>query len=274
MFYSVQGYTHTRAFSALTLLVGRQEGHPACKNRVVRYWHGYLSGARCRWFAHGPADATVTPSSLARVKSSIVYLSAAGLRRLSLKKVAKKMWVVVVVVVRWYTRIAGRSLVCLFMFVRCDPNPCEHLGICSQDFDQFYCDCGATGYTGAVCHICECSRVAFLVTVNHVRDALSVELDSYNIQQRWVGVQLHQAIPSWTLPNSQKFLGIMPLQAYDPDDFFAIAEWSPFCISASGSVLIIVIITSGQSNLTTCCIAIAHRRFSGICQVAPVCTLT
>ena len=32
------------AFSALTLLVGRQEGHPACKKlRVVGYWHGYLS---------------------------------------------------------------------------------------------------------------------------------------------------------------------------------------------------------------------------------------
>jgi len=30
-------------FSALTLLVGQQEGHPACKNR-----HGYLSGARCK----------------------------------------------------------------------------------------------------------------------------------------------------------------------------------------------------------------------------------
>jgi len=33
------------AFSALTLLVERQEGHPACKKRVVGYWHGYLSGA-------------------------------------------------------------------------------------------------------------------------------------------------------------------------------------------------------------------------------------
>jgi len=32
-------------FSALTLLAGRQEGHPACKNWVVRYWHGYLTGA-------------------------------------------------------------------------------------------------------------------------------------------------------------------------------------------------------------------------------------
>ena len=30
------------AFSALTLLVWQQEGHPACKNWVVRYWCGYL----------------------------------------------------------------------------------------------------------------------------------------------------------------------------------------------------------------------------------------
>jgi len=36
------------AFSALTLLVGQQEEHPAYKNLVVRYWHGYQSGARCK----------------------------------------------------------------------------------------------------------------------------------------------------------------------------------------------------------------------------------
>jgi len=36
------------AFSALMLLVGRQEGHPACKKRVVGCWRGCLSGARCR----------------------------------------------------------------------------------------------------------------------------------------------------------------------------------------------------------------------------------
>ena len=47
------------AFSALKLLVGRQEGHPACKNRVVECWRGYLSGARCR-LAYGPADAIAT----------------------------------------------------------------------------------------------------------------------------------------------------------------------------------------------------------------------
>ena len=47
------------SFSALTLLVGRQEGHPACKNWAVRCWRGYLSGARCR-LAYGLADATAT----------------------------------------------------------------------------------------------------------------------------------------------------------------------------------------------------------------------
>ena len=30
---------------ALTLLDGRHEEHPACKNRVMRCWCGYLSGA-------------------------------------------------------------------------------------------------------------------------------------------------------------------------------------------------------------------------------------
>jgi len=28
---------------------------------VVRCWRGYLSAARCKWFAYGPADATATP---------------------------------------------------------------------------------------------------------------------------------------------------------------------------------------------------------------------
>ena len=47
------------AFSALALLVGRQEGHLACKNWVVGCWHGWLSEARCR-LAYSPADATAT----------------------------------------------------------------------------------------------------------------------------------------------------------------------------------------------------------------------
>ena len=64
------------AFSALTLLVGRQEGHPACKKYgVMRCCRGYLSGSRCKWFAYGSADATATPSSLASAKSRMVYPS-------------------------------------------------------------------------------------------------------------------------------------------------------------------------------------------------------
>ena len=51
--------SYCSAFSALTLLVWRQEGHPACKNWVVGCWHGYLSGARYR-LAYGPADSTAT----------------------------------------------------------------------------------------------------------------------------------------------------------------------------------------------------------------------
>jgi len=37
-------------YSASTLLVGWQEGHPACKNWVVGCWRGYLSRARCQLF--------------------------------------------------------------------------------------------------------------------------------------------------------------------------------------------------------------------------------
>ena len=42
------------AFIGLTLLIGRQEEHPACKNWVMRCWCGQLSRARCRLFAWGP----------------------------------------------------------------------------------------------------------------------------------------------------------------------------------------------------------------------------
>jgi len=71
---------------ALILLVGRQEEHPACKNWVVRYWRVYLSGGRCIWFAYGPDDATATPLSLTPVEYRMIFLSGAGLRRLSWKK--------------------------------------------------------------------------------------------------------------------------------------------------------------------------------------------
>jgi len=52
--------TEWTAFSALTLSVGRQEEHPACKNWVMRCWCGYLSGARCILFAYGRADARLS----------------------------------------------------------------------------------------------------------------------------------------------------------------------------------------------------------------------
>jgi len=59
---------------ALTLLVGHQEQHLACKNLVMRCWCGYLSGASCRLFAYVPADATATPKPyrLASFKSTLV----------------------------------------------------------------------------------------------------------------------------------------------------------------------------------------------------------
>ena len=41
------------------------------------------------------------------------------------------------------------------MVDRCNPNPCEHGGVCTQTSREFSCDCRDTGYTGAVCHACE-----------------------------------------------------------------------------------------------------------------------
>jgi len=79
------------AFSALTLLVGRQEGHPACKNWVVGCWRVYLSGARCR-LAYGPADATAT-HCLASVKSRLVLPVWYRLTRVVSSKGPLNVWV-------------------------------------------------------------------------------------------------------------------------------------------------------------------------------------
>ncbi|VEN56019.1 unnamed protein product, partial [Callosobruchus maculatus] len=35
---------------------------------------------------------------------------------------------------------------------RCNPNPCQHGGVCKQNSMEFMCDCRGTGYGGAVCH--------------------------------------------------------------------------------------------------------------------------
>jgi len=66
--------------------LGGRKGIWPVKNWVVKYWHGYLSGARCKCLTYGPADASATPSFLAAVKSRMVYLSGAGLPRLPWKK--------------------------------------------------------------------------------------------------------------------------------------------------------------------------------------------
>ena len=57
--YRYNTKTGFNVFSALTLLFGRQEGHPACKQLSGGCWRGCLSGARRR-LAYGPTDATAT----------------------------------------------------------------------------------------------------------------------------------------------------------------------------------------------------------------------
>jgi len=74
------------AFSALTLWVGRQEERPVCKHCMMRCWCGYLSGARCRLFAYGPADATAIPKPrhlLPHLNPDWFYFSGTVLPRLS-----------------------------------------------------------------------------------------------------------------------------------------------------------------------------------------------
>ena len=36
---------------------------------------------------------------------------------------------------------------------RCNPNPCEHNGVCKQNHLDFTCDCSTTQYSGAVCRV-------------------------------------------------------------------------------------------------------------------------
>ena len=63
-------YVYIYPFSALALLVGWQEGHPACKNLSSGVLAWLFSGARCR-LAYGPADATAT-HYLVSLKSRLV----------------------------------------------------------------------------------------------------------------------------------------------------------------------------------------------------------
>ena len=68
------------AFSALTLLVGRQEGHPACKkNRVVGCWCGCLSGARCILHIAQLMPLPLTVSGFSKIQIGFTFLVPAHL---------------------------------------------------------------------------------------------------------------------------------------------------------------------------------------------------
>jgi len=58
----------------LVLLVGRQEGHLACK----KLSGGVLSGARCR-LAYGPADATAIHCRFSKIHIGFTFLVPAHL---------------------------------------------------------------------------------------------------------------------------------------------------------------------------------------------------
>jgi len=79
--YSVQNCIQLTSWpSVLWLLVGWQDGNPACKNWVVGCWCGYLSGARCRLaICIWPSWCHCHSMSLASVKSRLVYLAGTGL---------------------------------------------------------------------------------------------------------------------------------------------------------------------------------------------------
>jgi len=70
----------------MTLLVGWQDGHPACKKEggEVLAWLSVWSKVQMVYIC--PADVITTPSSLASLKSRMVHLSGAGLCGLSWKR--------------------------------------------------------------------------------------------------------------------------------------------------------------------------------------------
>jgi len=65
---SAKGFSPTRWIHAFVMSVYSPcsvwhcwlEEHPACKNWLMRCWCSYLSGARGRSFAYGPADASAS----------------------------------------------------------------------------------------------------------------------------------------------------------------------------------------------------------------------
>ena len=99
------------------LLVGWQEGHPACKNRVVRYWCGCLSGARCR-LAYGQLaqlmPLPLTVSCFSEIQIGFTFLVPVHLGS-PVKRAVKR----VCVRARTHARTYAHNLQCqcLFLFV-------------------------------------------------------------------------------------------------------------------------------------------------------------
>ena len=71
-FVSLNRCSCKHAFSALILLVVRQEEHPACKKLSDEVLAWLPVGSECKWFAYGLADATATSSSVTSLKSKVV----------------------------------------------------------------------------------------------------------------------------------------------------------------------------------------------------------
>ncbi|XP_074652127.1 neurexin-4-like isoform X2 [Tubulanus polymorphus] len=67
---------------------------------------------------------------------------------------------------------------------RCRPNPCEHGGICSQDWGTFMCNCDDTGYMGSVCHISRHAQSCVEVQELHMSSGekvIEIDLDGSGV---------------------------------------------------------------------------------------------
>ncbi|KAJ3619660.1 hypothetical protein MTP99_005324 [Tenebrio molitor] len=63
---------------------------------------------------------------------------------------------------------------------RCNPNPCQHGGVCKQNSQEFICECKNTGYGGAVCHTSinplSCQAYKNVQAVNHKAE-IKIDVD-------------------------------------------------------------------------------------------------
>ena len=70
----LQSHCITCAFSALTLLVGRQEGHPACKKTGAVGVGVVMSGARCRLHMAQLMPLPLTVSCFSKIQIGFTFL--------------------------------------------------------------------------------------------------------------------------------------------------------------------------------------------------------